>query len=314
MTDEHDHRAVDEAAAWHVLMTDRALTPEERQRFDRWQAEPGRRAAFDHVRRTWALVGSLPRPAGRPEHRSAPGGVRVARGLAVAASIGALAWIGAVALDLPLRIEADAYTATGETEVVPLPDGSTAHLNTASAMEIAYTSGERRIRLLRGEAVFDVEADPARPFVVEAGSGDSEALGTVWSVRIEAGTTVATVLEGSVAVAVPAGAATGATVSAGEQVRYSAEGVGAVETIDADAATAWRRGKLIFVDRRLGDVVRELNRYHTGRIQITDRRIEERVVSGVFDLKDPVSVLDSIETLLGLRSTRLTNALILLHD
>jgi len=50
-----------------------------------------------------------------------------------------------------------------------------------------------------------------------------------------------------------------------------------------------------------------------GRIQITDDTISGHLVSGVFDISDPVGVLDALEMSLGLHSTRLTDYLILLH-
>ena len=37
-------------------------------------------------------------------------------------------------------------------------------------------------------------------------------------------------------------------------------------------ATAWRRGKLMFENRPLGEVVRALGRYHRGFVYFLDRR------------------------------------------
>src|SRR5688500_7874471 len=50
-----------------------------------------------------------------------------------------------------------------------LPDGSTASLNGASHIEFDFTSNQRRVRLISGEAHFDVANDSVRPFLVSAG-------------------------------------------------------------------------------------------------------------------------------------------------
>jgi transmembrane sensor len=311
---------IEEAAAWHVLLTSGTPTEDDRLRLERWLSDdPRHREAYDHVCRTWELFESAPRPAplrspeddclpslsSRPSWRSA--------GYAVAASVALfVAVTGILAADIPTRLKADAMTSVGVTREVRLDDGSIVTLNTASALEVLHTPGERRIRLLKGEALIDVVPDPSRPFIVETESGTTRALGTVWSVAIDPSGVTATVLKGRVAVQ-SQGTDETVTLSVGQRIRYTREGLGATQQVDAEVETAWSRGKLIFVDKPLGDVVAELNRYHHGRIEIADPRLKSRIVSGVFDLRNPVGALNSIEQSLGVRSVRLTDFLILLY-
>ncbi len=63
---------------------------------------------------------------------------------------------------------------------------------------------------------------------------------------------------------------------------------------DPENARAWTRGRLIFEDEPLGEVVAELNRYHKGLIRITDSRLNGLRVSGVFALNDPIGVVDTL--------------------
>ena len=105
------------------------------------------------------------------------------------------------------------------------------------------------------------------------------------------------------------------------QLAPDAQTVAAGAPIDLDlspiaegqAIKLFWRGKLIFVDRPLGDVIDELNRYHRGRLQIIDPAIRSHRVSGVFSTGDPLAVVDALEASLGLHSTRLTRYLVLLH-
>lgn len=59
-------------------------------------------------------------------------------------------------------------TSIGEMGHVLLPDGSMAILNTATEIELAFTQSERHVRLVRGEALFDMEFDVLRLFSLEA--------------------------------------------------------------------------------------------------------------------------------------------------
>jgi transmembrane sensor len=66
-----------------------------------------------------------------------------------------------------------------------LPDGSMIERNARTDVEVDYSSQERRVRLIRGEALFAVAHDPLRPFFVMAGGVEIRAVGTEFSVRYE---------------------------------------------------------------------------------------------------------------------------------
>jgi transmembrane sensor len=318
MTDGEKRSAIDEAAEWYFKRDAGPLSGRDETAFRARLADPANRAAFAEIDRTWADLGLIARPAAPDMARSAAPAripVRYAlrrRVLAAAAVLVAVLALG-YTLDVTTRLQADAYTARGESRSLTLDDGTNVALNTATAIAVDYSASARRVRLLQGEALFTVAKDAARPFTVLAAGGETRALGTAFAVREEGQGATVTVLESRVGVSVPAGQPPGAELSPGQAVSYSARGIGAIRAVDADGETAWRRGKLIFVDRPLGSVIAELNRYHAGRIQIANSAISGHLVSGVFDTKDPVRVLDAIESSLGLHSTRLTRYLILLH-
>jgi transmembrane sensor len=312
MQDERD-TILDQAAEWYMRRDAGGFSAGDVLRLQTWlAADPRHREAFDEIEATWSLMGRAAlddRP--RPAPLAPPPTWR--RQLMVATAIAASIVLGIGYLfDIPTRLRADAYTATGETRLVRLDDGSTVMLDTASAIAVDYTQQARRIRLLGGEAVFTVAPDAGRPFLVESQNGESRALGTAFAVRDDGAGATVTVLESRVGVALPDRQAE-IRLTPGQQVSYTSLGLGSVEQVDADVETAWRRGKLIFVDKPLGSVVDALNRYHRGRIQITDATIRSRLVSGVFEIGDPLRVLDALEASLDLRSTRLTNYLVLLH-
>jgi transmembrane sensor len=109
-----------------------------------------------------------------------------------------------------------------------------------------------------------------------------------------------------------AGAGPSVIVEAGAQSAFG-KGVAAVApyTVDADHVTAWRRGKLIFDDKPLGEVVAILSRYHHGFLFIVDPTIRSRRVTGVFETRDPLAALRAIEKSLGLRAYSLGSLVLL---
>ena len=327
MSDTSNHpisaAALEQAAAWFARIDRGALSDREQQAFDDWiAADPDHRRAFERVSRTWAVMGDLAAAPPQAEPTDAPGHSTTARRRwAVAAIAAGLLIAVGVGADLPQRLDAnvraDAATATGEIRRLDLPDGSTVQLNTDSAIAIHFGPdgiGARGVRLLRGEAAFEIAKDPDRPFMVAAGDGVSRVLGTVFTVRMSSRGASVTLLEGRVAVSVNGGGQE-TVLSPNQRVRYDGRrGLGAVEAVDPQSASAWRRGKLVFHDQPLGDVIDELNRYHRGLIRLVNEDLRAKRVNGVFDTGDPVSVVEALEAALGLRTTRLTDYVILLHQ
>ena len=120
-------------------------------------------------------------------------------------------------------------------------------------MATDFSAGERRVTLLRGEAWFAVAPDVARPFSVETAAGTATALGTAFDVSIQGARTEVTVTEHRVRLS---GAGPSVIVEEGAQSAF-APGVAAVApySVDTDHVTAWRRGKLIFDDKPLAEVL-----------------------------------------------------------
>ncbi|WP_205509266.1 FecR family protein [Longitalea arenae] len=93
----------------------------------------------------------------------------------------------------------------GKTTRYVLPDHSVVWLKANSRLVVdtqMYKQATRRVELIAGEAFFEVQKDPAHPFIVENGPVQTQVLGTSFSVQTgPAGETVkVTVATGKVAV------------------------------------------------------------------------------------------------------------------
>jgi len=186
-------------------------------------------------------------------------------------------------------------TQLGEWRSVSLTDGTRVRVGPDSLLKLSFGDDHRTIRLVRGEAMFDVAKDPARPFYVESEMVGVLAVGTEFRVSRLGGRDVVAVTEGSVALyrdgrdairglvpAAPAraAAATGAVaLAAGDQVsitRSTRSKPIAKEKVNVDYEQAWAEGWLVYEDKTVAEVARELNRFNRVKIVITEPSIAAR--------------------------------------
>lgn len=321
--DPRNDALFEEAAAWLARLREPGASELDRRAFARWRdADPARAHAYSEAQALWDDLAApaaaalarcpVPRSAGavglNPRPAFLPPWAAMAAGILLLALSGA--WLAGGGLD---DLRADYVTAVGETRVVELADGSRATLNTDTALAVDMTGGERRLRLLRGEAFFEAARDPARPFVVAATAGEVRVLGTRFNLRAEAGGAVAAVEEGVVAVIPAASPGAALTLTAGQAARVEAAAVHRLESVEPADETAWRRGQLVFYRAPLGEVAAALNQRHRGYIGILSDDLRARPVTGVFDATRPVAAVDLIEAALGVRSYRLGDRFILLR-
>jgi transmembrane sensor len=185
-------------------------------------------------------------------------------------------------------------TALGEQRSVQLADGTRVTLNTASKIEVELLDDHRVVRLVRGEALFEVAHDAARPFDVSTGNATVRAVGTRFNVNARAEDTSVTVAEGRVAFM----SGHAPVLVAGDRLVVDAVGHAAVtHGINVQAALSWTRHQLVFERRALADVATEFNRYNRSRITIEGESLRAQKVTGVFNTNDPdsfVAFLSSI--------------------
>ncbi|GEC17474.1 FecR family protein [Nitrobacter winogradskyi] len=293
----------DQAVQWFVLLRDEDATAEDRRAFAHWLAfDPTHETAWRSVERMWggldALAPEVARQRRKPRRNS-----RLKRGAAVALLLAA---IGIGWQMAPTGLFADYRTAIGERRMIVLQDGSQVDLGAASALDVSFSTGERRVRLLTGEAFFTVTKDAARPFVVAAENGEVKVLGTAFDVKIADGVAVA-VAHNAVQVSAQPPDRPGdapVVVKQGQIVRYDSAGISAVDTADLESIQAWRHGQLVFRDVPLDTVLTELQRYRSGRIALIGGALGQRRVTAVFDATKTEQALDTIAESLSLRVYR----------
>ncbi|WP_282010516.1 FecR family protein [Nitrospina watsonii] len=325
----------DEAVAWCIRLDAEPLAPESKRELDRWlEADALHRKAFDRAQEVWGELDRLPQASRakpqsltqndfvskRPRRPIPAGGLlRFRRGAmawtALAACV-ALIVMTVFAGDLSLRFRADHQTGVGQMRAITLADGSRVFLNTDSALAVDYAGDRRKVRLLTGEAEFQVAHDPDRPFVVHTEEGTATALGTAFVVRQDGGRTTVSVLENRVRVALHSDSMSfskAVVLSPAQQVRMQTGQLTSAQPVSLEKVNAWRRGKLIFENRPLEEVIDEVNRYHRGWIRIVGTDLKTLTVNGVFRTDQPEGMVTALEESLGLRAVRITDYLVFLY-
>lgn len=304
MSIEKDQQDASVAAAhWLLALEEEPDDADLRRRFDTWLAESPENAA------AWAGVSDIYDAIGAPayvEHRAAresrPGAAasvirldgaraRRRRFLLPAAALTLAACLALLALPgFLLQWQADHVTSVAESQSVVLDDGSVVRLAPGSALEV-LRGGSRGVRLLRGEALFEVVPDSARPFRVEAGGVETTVLGTVFDVRLLENGTLVSVREGEVRVDRAAAPHISERLKAGDWTRVQRAGAVARGAVPPTEVAAWQRGQIVARDRAIEDIVEEVGRSYRGVVLVTDGVLARQRVTGVYNLDDPVAAL-----------------------
>ena len=181
----------------------------------------------------------------------------------------------------------DAYVST-----ISLPDGSLARLGADTALALNFNGNARHIKLIRGEAYFEVEHGPAGSFTVTANGDTIRDIGTKFNVDVLNHKTTVAVTEGMVEVSGSA-LPDAVRIGQGHLIVVSAGRPGPLQTAEAELALAWMSGRLVVQGARVSDVAAALQRHHMGRIVVRGA-LADQDVSGTFPLTD---IEGSVQTL-----------------
>jgi transmembrane sensor len=218
----------------------------------------------------------------------------VAGGGAIAASL------AGVGVYLGASRHAGYSTRKGEKQVVSLDDGSVMTLNTDTRLEVRFTNDRRLIRLIDGEALFDVAKDRERPFVVIARNAEVRAVGTSFTVsNVDSAPVEVLVREGIVDVTrpnLPQQPPTRLLANSRAIVARDTGAVAVAHVDDAELGTdlAWKDGKIVFHGETLAAAAARFSRYSDIGIVIVDPGLGAEKVAGVFNANDPIGFAKSM--------------------
>jgi transmembrane sensor len=311
-TDDPGNDILEQAALWVVRMNEpgEPLSAPEHARFQDWLlADERHQIAFRTVSSIPAMVSEMPADtrARLKEWAAKHGGDRASsrrhffRWGALAAGVLTVLLVGGLFAKSRGYFAESYSTRTGETRVVTFEEGSVAYLNTQTEVRWLGDEHDRRVALVKGEALFDVVHDENRPFRVMLGESEIQVLGTRFNVyRKVNGEVAVTVLEGTVEVR---GYGAGADhtdwtriLHADQKIQYRPIGLmQEPHPTVALNAVKWRAGFLQFEGTPLPEVVEELMRYTDQRIVIRDPSIVGVRVGGALSTRNVRSALEHLK-------------------
>lgn len=300
-----EREAIRCAAQWYARLTAESAGEGERLAWQRWlEADPTHHSAWQRIESVRRQMGLVPgQLAANTLAAASQSRRRVLLGIALLASASGIAGLGWRS-DAGRRLSADFRTPVGERRNFTLADGSRLLLNTDSAVDAVFDGHQRLLVLRGGEVLIETAPDPlGRPFSVLTEHGSVRALGTRFTVRLDANGSTVAVLEKAVEVTTP-GMLAALRLEAGQQASFTRAGVRPPQASDAGVA-AWQHGSLIAIDRPLGELVDELARYRGGWLRC-DPSIAGVKVSGAFPLDDTDRALNALEKGFPVRVVRRT--------
>lgn len=297
-----------EAAAWIARLRDERRGRDLEAEFQKWLCDSDEhRRAFNRMTHVWEQAGKIRMRAA--DDASAIRNVRRSR---------FSPWAATLAATLVLMVITAVYywrdnaleTAVGQQQVRMLRDGTRVVLNTDTRIEVNYDEHARRVRLVRGEAWFDVSRRPTWPFVVSVGDQQIRALGTSFIVRHDNDQDLSvTLVDGRISVASIAGdgetpSQASQVLTPGQRLVISQHHAPAVDRPELSRVTAWEQGRVEFDETRLEDATSEMNRYTTTRIIVSDTGVAQLRIGGVFRAGDSDEFVRIVTAAFGLRAER----------
>jgi len=230
-------------------------------------------------------------------------------GMAAAVMLGTGVWFVARAPEArPMAVTA---SLAAPCERRTLEDGTLIDFNRGAQVEVTYSATARHVRLIRGEANFDVAKDADRPFLVTAGDVTLRAVGTVFNVRLDAHVVEVVVREGqiqmgSTAPRVKAGAPL-PLLDANHRVVIphtpAAQPMTSLLTPqELETRLAWQPRLLDFNDAPLEQIVATFNRHNIVRVSLKERTLFPVRLSATFRSDNVEGFLRLLESDFGVRA------------
>ena len=198
---------------------------------------------------------------------------------------------------------ASVVTPVDGKETISLADGSTITVNGGSSISYpkTFTGSERRIKL-NGEAFFEVEKDPSKPFIVELTGGTVKVLGTSFNID-------ARKEDDEVSVFVKSGKVAFSTTD-GEKVVLERNERGVLQkagnTLQKESLThlndlTWLTNKLVFQSTPLVEVVSQLEEWYQVEIGIEETDMQDCPLDISFEEEDVDTALNLVAGVLQMR-------------
>lgn len=336
----HDDAMFDQASLWIAKM-DRSLTTQECEEFKAWLLENDQhQTLIIEMAGMWDKMDALENladlfPEANKKSAIHSGSKTKQWGVALAASFVLAVLVGLLTNnDLSHLFNGEQEfvryeTAVGESSTIYLPDNSKVLLNTNSILLVRYTDDFRLLELQRGELHIDVAHDKSRPLSVVAKQKVIQAVGTAFSVQVNALEIELIVTDGKVLIGelakeqsaneenltIPTNSL---AVSKGEiaslaVVKRGIDSVAPIDTQSIKKSLSWRHGNLVFNGETLAQAMAEVSRYTSVKFEIADEELKHMKIAGRFKTGDVKGLIGALHHNFNIKTDRVNKSLVVLR-
>ena len=305
-----DRDAIEAEAARLLARLENNPSPQDEADICAWiEADPRHAVAFARAEAAWdaserlkSAAADITLPPLQPT-LSEEDQRRLSRNIMVAAGVAILLFIVAAIVTVRTYSGIEHFeTGVGQMRDIALEDGSTLHLNSDSEVEARFTSNGRKVRVLKGEASFEISHDPDRPFDVEARAAVIRAVGTAFNVRLRPSLVELTVTHGTVTVHSGDSPQQQVVAGSGAVIQPRSIALTRLGPRLIEQRTAWREQMVELDGETVEQAAGEFNRYRKTPILIGDTRVSALRNGGRFRTTDSREFLTALQTSLPVRA------------
>ncbi len=256
-----------------------------------------------------------------PEHSAAGFGAQMKKrirlvGVCLLVVVAGIAWmLSAGRHSDPSPVWNTYRTGRGAAQEITLSGRSTIILNTDSELHVLASGTQRKVQLVRGEALLNIAHDPQHPFEVSAANLAIRDLGTTFSVRLRDDQEAdVLVREGKVVVDQMSGTPGSnvdpatwrrlAELSGGDafELRAGVMRVRRLSLSEIDRRLAWLTGHLAFQGQTIGEAITEFNRYGQRQLKVADPAVAAIPIAGVFQTTNAEGFVSALTKIYAIRA------------
>lgn len=195
-------------------------------------------------------------------------------------------------------------TPRGRQVRIVLPDGTRVWLNTASTLVYpTQFDHDRREIELSGEAYFEVQKDPSKPFFIYSPEQEVEVLGTHFNVSAytDDDATQTTLVEGRVKVRGKHNTMGSSPVTKilepGQQaVMDNTTGAILVQEVETDDIISWKDNLFVFHNEEIKEVMKKVSRWYDLKIEYRDGMEGKRIGGSIPRFSNPIDLMESLKS------------------
>jgi len=219
-----------------------------------------------------------------------------------------------------LEVLYELSTPNSGTYRVTLDDGSTVWLNAASKLiyPSKFSRHERKV-VIEGEAYFEIQKDPTRPFKVTSGNQTVEVLGTTFNISAYPGERAVrtTLVEGKVKVGQTGASSSSVYLYPGQQSILKKGSEIKVKQVNLMEQVGWKEGLFYFDETALKDAMLQISRWYDIEIRY-DGDVSQTYFYGEIprskSLKNVLNILEEGNVRFRLTKEKTKNVLTVLSE